>query len=241
MARNLLELIQTACAEVGLSKPSQVVGSTDNKDQQLLALANREGTEFSQMANGFGGWRALHTEYTFTTVSSQADYTLPSDLKYFVYKSYWDGAQKWELLGPISAQEKQLLRYGIVANGPRKKFYLIGNKMYLNPAPDTGGQVIAYDYFTKNWCQSAAGDGQELFAADTDTYKLDEDCFIFGLKWRFLRAKGLDYGQEYQDWVDAKNLIMARDCGSRDLSLSSGDFGARFLNEDNIPETGYGA
>ncbi len=38
----LLEIVQTACAELGLVQPPVVAGSTDLQIQQLLALTNRD-------------------------------------------------------------------------------------------------------------------------------------------------------------------------------------------------------
>ena len=240
MARTLLELIQAFCNETGLSEPSAIIGSTDDQNKQILSLANREGTELAGMAGGFGGWQNLYTEYTFSTVNGQADYALPADLEYFAQRTFWDGSKRWELLGPIAAQEKQLLRYGFVASGPRRKFYIKANKLYIDPVPEADGETIAFDYYSKNWVLDADGTTTKArFTLDTDTIKLDEDCFIMGLKWRFLRAKGLDYTQEQADYTLAVNQKIARDCGQPDLSIVSPSVGNRFLDDDNIPDSGY--
>lgn len=306
MARTFLQLMQQAANELGIPEPSQIIGAQDEQSKQLLALAQREGKDFSVLANKNGGWQDLHTEYTFTTaavtltgtvvsgsavvtglsstsgitaltfgasgngiaygavvlsvdsgtqvtldqaatesgtvsiVFGQIAYDMPSDLEYFVQRTWWDNTYKWELLGPITAQEKQILKYGIIASGPRSKFYIRKNKMYLNPMPTVSGQLFAYDYFSNAWCESASGTAQQLWTADTDTYKLDEDCFIQGIKWRFLRAKGLDYTQEKMDYEMDTQRVMSRDAGNRDLPIAGGTYGARFLNDDNIPETGFG-
>lgn len=306
MARTFLQLMQQAANELGIPEPSQIIGAQDEQSKQLLALAQREGKDFSQLANKNGGWQNLHTEYTFTTVvetqtgtitsgsavvtglsdtsvlaantyGAVADgiannsvivsidsptqvtlnqaatasgsvsitfgkigYPLPADLEYFVQRTWWDNTYKWELLGPITAQEKQVLKYGIIASGPRSKFYIKNNLMFLNPMPETAGQLFAYDYYSNYWCQSSGGTTQARWNADTDTYRLDEDCFIMGMKWRFLRAKGLDYAQEKADYEMDCQRVMARDGGNRDLPIAGGTYGARFLNEDNIPDSGYG-
>jgi len=306
MARTFLQLMQQAANELGIPEPSQIIGAQDEQSKQLLALAQREGKDFSVLANKNGGWQDLHKEYTFTTsVSTQtgttvsgsavvtglADtsvlaaqtygayasgiannsiivsidsptqvtldqvatasgtvsiifgkiaYPLPSDLEYFVQRTWWDNTYKWELLGPITAQEKQILKYGIIASGPRSKFYIRNNLMYLNPMPAVDGSLFAYDYFSNAWCESAGGTAQQLWTADDDTYKLNEDCFVQGIKWRFLRAKGLDYTQEKADYEMDCQRVMSRDAGNRDLPIAGGTYGARFLNDDNIPENGFG-
>lgn len=306
MARTFLQLMQQAANELGIPEPSLIIGGQDDQSKQLLAIAQREGKDFSVMANKNGGWQDLHKEYAFTTsVSTQTGttvsgsaivtglsdtsvlaaqtygaygsgiannaiivsvdsptqvtldqvatasgtvsiifgkiaYPLPSDLEYFVQRTFWDNTYKWELLGPITAQEKQILKYGIIASGPRSKFYIRNNWMYLNPMPAVDGSLFAYDYFSNAWCESASGVAQQRWAADDDVYKLDEDCFIEGIKWRFLRAKGLDYTQEKVDYDMDCQRVMARDAGNRDLPIAGGTYGARFLNDGNVPETGYG-
>jgi hypothetical protein len=241
MSRTILELVQAFCNEVGVTQITQVVGSTDDLTLQILALANREGSELSGIATSFGGWQALHKEHTFLTVNGTADYALPADLAYFANQTQWDGAQKWELLGPIDAQQKQLLRYGVVANGPRRKFYIRNNRMYLDPVPASDGDVIAYDYYSKYWVMDVDGVTEKArIAADSDTLKIDEDCFILGLKWRFLRAKGLDYGQEERDYQLAVQQAVSRDCGTRRLGLVDRSWQQRFLDTNNIPDSGFG-
>lgn len=306
MSRTFLAMMQQAANELGIPEPSQVIGAQDDQSKQLLALAQREGKDFSVMANGNGGWQNLHKEYTFTTqtitltgtiangsaivtglsstsgitaltwgatgsglvassmvasvdsstqvtldqaatasgsisiIFGQVAYSLPSDFEYFVYRTFWDGNYRWELLGPIDAQEKQLLRYGVIASGPRRKFYVRINKMWINPTPATDEQVIAYDYYSNAWCMTSGGTAQTAWAADTDLYKLDEDCFILGMKWRFLRSKGLDYAQERRTYDDYCQRVMSRDGGSRALSLNGSIYGTRFLDGDNIPDTNYG-
>ena len=233
-------MVQQAANELSIPEPSQLFGAFDDTSKQLLALAQREARDFSVMAKDRGGWQNLHKEYTFTTVAGQAAYDLPADFEYFIDRTFWDGAMKWELLGPISAIEKQVLRYGIIANGPRAKFYVRGNQIYLNPTPTSTGTTIAYDYYSNSFCASALGVDQQKWTADTDTYKLNEDCFVEGIKWRFLRAKGLDYAQEKQDYDNDCQRVMSRDGGGRELSLTNQSFGAKLLSGDNIPETGYG-
>lgn len=239
MPRTLLELVQAAANEIGIPAPPFLFGSQNDQEKQLLALANREGKDFSAMANKNGGWQELRTDYTFTTVPAQVDYALPADFEYFVQKTFWDNQFKWSLIGPISAQEKQILRYGVVASGPRNKFYIRSNKMWLDPVPESAF-IIAYDYYSNHWCQSSGGTTQALWADDTDTYRLDEDCFIQGMKWRFLRAKGLDYSEEFKNYEDDCERVMSRDGGSRDLPMGGSDFGQQFLDGANVPETNYG-
>jgi hypothetical protein len=56
---NLLQIVQTACDELGLNRPSVVAGSTDLQIRQLFALVNRDLRELQQDKD----WTAFQTEY----------------------------------------------------------------------------------------------------------------------------------------------------------------------------------
>lgn len=173
-------------------------------------------------------------------IFGQVAYDLPSDFEYFVDKTFWDNRYKWALIGPITAQEKQILRYGVIASGPRNKFYVRVNKMWLDPVPSEQF-VIAYDYYSNAPIAASAGGNSKTWTSDLDTYLLDEDVFIQGLKWRFLRAKGLDYAEEYASYEQDVARTIGRDGGSRDLPLGGAGYNVQFLNGGNIPDTGYGS
>lgn len=309
MARSLLALVQQACSEINIPQPSALVSSNDDQAIQLLALANREGKDFSNLANKNGGWQELYKEYTFTvnailtpqtgtvtqgsavitnipstagvgagtwavagvgipnaaqiqsvdsatqitlnipcTISGtlvslafgQIAYPMPADFEYFIEQTFWDGSYRWQLLGPIDAQEKNVIKWGISPVGPRRRFWIRSNTMFLNPTPTNNTDVIAFDYFSNAWCTSAAGAAQSLWAADTDTYALNEECFIQGLKWRFLRAKGLDFTTEWNDYEIVTQRILARNGGQRDLPINTQGTRLRLLSDANIPDTNFG-
>lgn len=56
---NLLQIVQTACAEMGIQIPAVVVGSTDLQTTQIYALVNRVSRELQQEYD----WTALQVEY----------------------------------------------------------------------------------------------------------------------------------------------------------------------------------
>lgn len=242
MPRTLLQLLQDVADELAIQRPAMVIGNTDAQVLQLLALANREGNEFSALATPDGGWPQMRREHTFLSVDGQAAYDLPEDLQFFIVETEWDRTNRWQLLGPMSAQEWQVLKSGITVVGPRKRFRIMEGQMYLDPTPEASdaGATIAYEYISTGWCQSAAAASQTRWAADTDTYVLDENCFVLGVKWRFLRAKGLDYAEEMASYEAAVERAKSRAGSARSLPLNAHSTGLRLISTANIPDTGFG-
>ena len=171
----------------------------------------------------------------------QDAYPLPTDMDWQTTQTYWDRAYRWQLLGPLSAQEWQVLKSGISPTGPRRRFRIMNNLFYIDPVPSQSGNIEAYEYTTSNWIQSAAGVAQNAFLADTDYSLLDDDIMIFGLKWRFKQRAGLDFTTELKDYNDCIERKLSRDGGSRNMPLNASASGVRLLNNMNVPDTGYGS
>lgn len=151
---SLLTIISNASLELGLEAPSNVVNSSDLQVKQLLAQCNREGKE---LRNKFD-WPQLSKEHSFTLSASTASYALPDDFERFIFCTHWDRSNHWEILGPLSAQEWQLRKSGIVTNAPRRRFRIKGyaaNQFYLDPTPVAAdaGETMVFEYQSKNWCR----------------------------------------------------------------------------------------
>lgn len=178
----------------------------------------------------------------------QVAYNLPSDLNYFITQTFWDRNFRWQLLGPLDAQEWQVLKSGISPTGPRRRFRIMGNQFNIDPVPgfstSDNGAIEAFEYYTKAWCQSTggtAGTPQTVWTADTDNYLLDDDTMTLGIIWRYLRAKRLSYDEEKRTYDLLVERVMARDGASRNLPLNSTASGVRLLNSSNVPDTGFGS
>ena len=58
--------------------------------------------------------------------------------------------------------------------------------------------------------------------ADTDVVLFDARLAIDGLKFRFLKAKGLEYGEEQRDFISRLNKIAGRNAPVLDLNADPG-------------------
>ena len=81
--------------------------------------------------------------------------------------------------------------------------------------------------------RDALGDGDWIYdpgllvrkarpTQDTDIVLFDPRLSVSGLKYRFLKAKGLEYGEEQRDFIARLNKIAARNAPVLDLNFDPG-------------------
>lgn len=181
----------------------------------------------------------------------QEAYPYPSDLGHFIPQTGWDRNFRWQLLGPVNAQEWQVLKSGISPVGPRLRYRLMGNQIYVNPAPYVpSGQSspisdqLVLEYSSVNWVAVTATPtvgAQTAYALDTDVSIIPEDLITMSLKWRLLKAIGAKWADEFVDFQDMLDRISGRQTMARNLPLNARASGIRLLNSQNVPDTGFGS
>lgn len=215
----LLSMLQDVADEVGIPRPSAIVGNTSNDVRQLLAIANREGKSLAQRYP----WQESVKEATFTTVAAELQGTLESIAPGFnwdLYETMWNRDQQVPVNGGLLPQEWQFLKSSVVS-GPYSEFRIRDKNLYMYPAP-TAGETVAFEYVSTYWCSDSTGaTSQNRWAADDDIGILPEDLMTIGIVWRWKKAKELDYSEEFRDYEMQVSNRMARSGGARTIDLSN--------------------
>jgi hypothetical protein len=231
---SLLSLIQGVTGLLSLPSPNAVATSTDRQVIQLMAIANEEGRLLARRH----AWQALTEEASFVTVGGnvQTATPIPADLDRFVPNSFFNRTTRRPLTGPISPREWQWIMAQPVFSTVYLAFRERSGQFLVAPAPPAG-QAIYYEYLSKNWVESASSAPQAAWLADTDTAVLDEGLMALGVRWRFLKSKGLDYAEDLATYERELEQAMARDGGSSMLSLAPQPVD---LNRINLPDGSFG-
>lgn len=225
----LLSIIKDVSEDIGLTAPTTVVGNTDKKVVQLLQMAQREGRQLGDRY----AWSAMLKETTFTQSAAadqgviQGTIVSDSDFDYIVNDSMWNRTTQLPILGPLGARDWQALQ-AFPVTGPYPQFRIQGGKIFFSPVGENATDTIAFEYKSKNWCESAAGTDQSKWQADTDAGLLNEELMTLGIRWRWFQRKGLDYAEDFNMYESRVADAMARDGGKRNLRLDAG-------RDDRIP------
>lgn len=211
----LSTILNQVCDEVGIGRPTTYFGNTDPTARQLVALAQTEGKDLMRRTR----WENLIREATHTVISTEdqgAITTIAPGFRSFINRTQWNRSKQWPLMGPDSPQMWQM-RAATVNTGTFNNFRLRGSRLLIkNP---TVGETLAFEYNSKYFCEASGGTDQTAWAADTDLPLLDEDLMTWGLIWRFKKAKGLDYGEDFRLYEERVADAIGQDGGAPVVSM----------------------
>jgi hypothetical protein len=214
----------------GLNSNYSITGYNIAQDTYVVSVDSATQVTISQKASGTG---------TGQINFSQTIYPLPSDFETITDRTQWDKTKHWEMLGPENAQQWQWLKSGYISTGPRMRWRILGEKFQVWP-PMTTQEYLGWEYRSKGWARSAAGDVKNSFTQDSDTTVFDDRIMVLYTKLKYFQIKSFDTTALTQDYQRYLSIAKANDKGAPNLSFAP--FPTKVLiGWANIPDTGYGS
>lgn len=175
--------------------------------------------------------------YTFSKVR----FAVPTDFDRIVDQTAWDSSNYWAMIGPMTPQQQQQLRTGLVTSGPRILHWF--QQGYFQTWPPLGeDENLTWQYQSKYWiiATSATAVSKELFTADTDTSMFPDPLMRALIKLKYYEAKSFDTTALYRDYTRQLDIAKANDAGSAKLSMDPRPM-SPLLGWHNIQDSGYGS
>jgi len=235
-----LTIINDAAVELGFAAVTDPFSSTDPVFIQLVRLLKNAGRELVREHR----WSHLQKEESFTTAAPDTGiYDLPSDFVAMVAQTGWDRTDDEPWGGPLSGETWQYVQATDMASvvGVYARFWQ--DKLYLYPTPAPVGLVIAYEYRSRSWVMPTGETTPTLDAptAGTDTLWFDPTLLVAALKLKWKEANGFDTQSALAERIRIMASCKADMSPAPVLYLDGrGAPGNRFLDESNIPDTGFG-
>lgn len=215
---SLLTICQSVLAETGWPVLSSIASNSDGTAKQIFAIANTELRALSEMFN----WPQLEVEYNFPTVPGQGIYLWPADFRVLAPQSVFNKNEYYELKGSTGLQFWELLKYGQLGMLDRVRFrvvYPLGVPgIEMTPAP-TGVQGLVAVYYSDEYARNNNGASMGLYSTDQDVAKIPERYVEMGIKWRFRRAKGLDYSAELAEYNNTIQTQFAKYTSQGEITI----------------------
>ncbi|MGR9188833.1 hypothetical protein [Rhizobium leguminosarum] len=222
---SLLTIIQNVCAEIDLDPPTAVMSSADPQINQLRILSYRAGKDLLKDHD----WSSLVVSRDFTATGAIPEPAEPPNdwARYAENSKIWNVSRLWSLNGPVEPQTWE--RNTILNSNPVPQiFRMLGGKLAFYP--NDAGETLRYEYVSKYWiCLNGGATYAETWANDTDTARFSDDLLELSTIWRWKRAKGLDYGEELENFERAKEAAIGSDRAAAPMDLS-------MPNRGQVPE-----
>lgn len=214
-----LSIVQTAASWLALPIPTAVWSSTDAQVIQFRTLLNEEGDALRRWPDH--NWNKIVKETSFVTLAANQQPAMPVDYDHICNQTIWNRTMNRPVWGPMDEQQWQQELAGPTFTSPYYAYRIRGGFFLMTPVPTAGNNVF-YEYVSSYWVLATGGSvpTKAAFSADDDTCVFPDVLVARGLRWRYLRANGLDYAQEYTAWAEMLTVEIARDGGASRLSLT---------------------
>lgn len=215
----LLTIGQAVADEVNVTRPTSIAGGSTEEALRILRYVNKCGRKLMQAYP----WQALRNEQTFTAVAgSEQASILPTDFDRFIPETFWDRTNTLLIVGPVSAVQWQGLKAGGYSGNPR--FAWRGDAVLIAPDMD-GGESLAFEYISKNWCQSSGGTTQDAMTADDDVGLISEELLTLGATYEYLAGEDLPYQKARADYMEFYKGLTGNERAKPGILLSGDIFG----------------
>lgn len=174
---------------------------------------------------------------------SQVLFAPPAGFDRQIDKTHWDKSQRWEIIGPETPQQRELLQSGWIATGPRIRYWYQSGYFQIWPPLGTT-ESLSFDYVSKYWVLATTPTTlvptKQAFSVDSDTCIFPDSLMRALIKLKYFEIKGFDTTAFYRDYITQRDLAKANDAGSLTLSMAPRPSDI-LIGWDNIPDAGYGA
>ena len=154
----VLSILQSCCKRIQLPVPTTVLTNTDPNVVSLLEFATKTARDLKREYE----WPEFSREFTWTLSSGQAAYPMPPDLDHLLFETMWNRANFWPLIGPLTAQEWQYRKSGIISTSPRNRYRIKGwsaaGNFFIDPTPGTpdANAICVFEYQSSSWIRPAS-------------------------------------------------------------------------------------
>lgn len=236
---SLIEMCRRVLAETGWPVPSAITSNSDGTAQQIFAIANTELRVLSQKYD----WPQLEVELSFDTVVDQEEYPWPADFRKLEFASVFDTEEYYRIRGSLNIQQWNRYKHGLLGSVSHQRFrqkYVDGDPtMELTPAPNDVRTYVAL-YYTNHYARDSDGVSIVEYVNDSDVSKIPEDLVELGVKWRFRRAKGLDFSAELAEYNAEVKSRFAGYKALGEIAVGGPSFSQDCLTEGYVPDNGFG-
>lgn len=214
---NILEIAQEAADICAVARPTDLFSQTSQNDQLFASVVKSTLSSLMRHAE----WQALTREADFYTSDGIKDYLIANIVPDF--HSLVDGTMYIKdnirnVIGAITEEKwRKLKQY----HEPEiDVLFKIQNNM-IRFLKNPGDTHFKFAYKSNAVCFDAiTQEPKSQITANTDIPVFDEYLVKLGIIWRWNKRTGLDYAEEYNEYMKELNKSFAETKAAGDINLS---------------------
>jgi hypothetical protein len=222
----LLSVVQDVCEVVGVLQPTSIFSNlTNNRTmQEMLALGNEMA---QRIAYDTRDWQKLRKVQVCNGDGATTQFDLPANYqRMLLTANVWRSTSAMQPMRFIPDLDEWLQRRAHNWVDAWGEWTIQGGQMWIWPAMGAG-VTATFAYLDKNCVALTSSGTGNTFAADTDTFLLDERVFKLGMIWQWKANKGSPYQEDLGTYGDALASVAGRDSpapiivGRKSISLAA--------------------
>ncbi len=244
------DIINRVAVEVGLTPAVSPYASEDDAITQMALLLDIACEELVLSYP----WEILTRQAKIViTEEDEAEgitkFELPQDFGYLTQQTGWCLNDQTPLNGGLSPQEWNYTQATKIGQGSVNIKFRFSQGFLEVTEPLTEGTVISYEYSSLFWKAVVVEDASGALNlepvgldADADKYVLFDKTLVSRfLKTKWLEAAGFDTSKAQADFNQMFGFLTSKDKASQVLDQGGARGGFRYLDQGNLPDTGYGS
>lgn len=230
------DIINTVAVECGLNENSAPFSSPDPAFKQLIRLLTICGRVLAVMP-----WNSAQRVHTFTTTSA-TEYSLPDDFLSMADATLYDVTNGQSAYGSASPQVWTLWLNDNPSVTFRALFRIAQRKLVIAAGSIPVGSSVSFEYRSRAWVQSAASATtfKDKVESAGDVVLYEPVLISRMLRYKFLESKGFDTRAALAEFTALLDAVKSTDKPAEILDLTKTITGSRFLDTENVPDSGYG-
>ena len=236
----ILTLVQNACVQLNLAKPT---GVYDSQDEHAILMGSYANLIGPMLAEGYD-WQQFNQTFSVLGDGVQTAFPLPADFGEFIDDTGWSLSNRRPVI-IINEQQwasiEAWLSQSYFVNPACK---IDNDNLNFITAPGLNEQITFTYTSSRYWAQDGANASVKIEALvkNSDIPLFDQLLFTIALRLKWQEIRGMPTQQAQSEFDTRLDQVLGRNQMAGALSLNGGTgFGFRYLdNWVNSPDTGFG-
>lgn len=207
---DILTLVQRASTKIGIPRPSQVYGASQQVASDLQEVIADAVTSIVEAYD----WQVLREMATVTGDGASTGFDLPGDFNRMLkHASLWSSRYQWTM-NHVATTDEWLGLLTLPYTQVSGSWTIYGGKLHILDTMSSS-ETAKFFYIRNTAVASQDGTLKAEFSADTDTFRLNDDLLRLAIIYKWKQAKGQDYSEEMADFNILLNRMIDKDGGSK--------------------------